>query len=228
MNKLRLVAGGVGLVSAVLLAYVRHGRRHVLNWGATAEEALAALSGDELLDKVAIQTTRAVTVNATPGGIWPWLLQMGPKPRAGVYTYDWIERLLGIDIENSGRLMPEFQNLEPGEFLPLNKKGDNGLVVRRVEAHHALVLQWRPANSTWAFVLVPQADGTTRLISRNRIPGSGIGFWLGMVGFMEPGSLIMERKMLAGIKDRVERLAAQEAGPRVGGERSDSAESALP
>lgn len=226
MNKFRLVIGAVGLVSAALLGYVRYGRRHVLDWGATAEEALAVLPGDELLDRVAIQTTRAATVNATPESIWPWLLQMGPKPRAGVYTYDWIERLLGIDIENSGRLMPEFQHLEPGEFLPLNKNRDNGLVVARVEADRALVLRWRPATSTWAFVLVPQADGTTRLISRNRIPGSGIGFWLGMVWFMEPGSLIMERKMLAGIKDRAERLAAQRTGALASEPQRDLSDSA--
>jgi len=73
------------------------------------------------------------------------------------------------------------------------------------------VLQWTPARSTWSFVLAPRDDGSTRLISRNRLPGSGPLFWLGMVLAMEPGSLVMERKMLMGIKGRAESLAAQES-----------------
>lgn len=194
--------------SVAFLAYLRFGRQRVLNWGATAEEVVGALPGDDLLTEATLQTTRAITVNAAPEGIWPWLVQMGPKPRAGVYTYDWVERLLGIDVENSDRILPEYQHLYVGEFFALNEKKSNGLVVRQVEERHALVLQWTPTTSTWAFVLAPQPNGTTRVISRNRIPGSGPGFWIGMVGFMEPGSLVMERKMLTGIKNRAEWLAA--------------------
>ena len=199
------LAIAVVAVLAALLTYVRLARRRVLNYGATREEASDSLPGDEILGDVAIQTTRVVTVNAPPSAIWPWLLQMGPKPRAGVYTYDWIERKLGIDIENSDRLMPEMPPLEVGQFLSLDKDGSNGLIVRRIESERALVLQWRPGDSTWAFVLSPSPDGSTRLISRNRIPGKGVRFWLGMVAFMEPGSLVMERKMLTGIRERAER-----------------------
>jgi hypothetical protein len=162
------------------------------------------MAGDELLASISIQTTRVITIDATPDFIWPWLVQMGPRPRAGVYTYDWIERLLGIDIKNSDRLLPEFQRLEVGEFFALNKKGQ-GLRVRRVDLQRSLVLQWEPAQSTWEFGLYP-TGAATRLVSRNRIPGSGIPFWLGMVLFMEPGSLVMERKMLQGIRDRAEAL----------------------
>ncbi len=78
--------------------------------------------------------------------------------------------------------------------------------MRHVEPERFLVLQWIPAKSTWAFGLYPLAGGSTRLVSRNRLPGSGPFFWLGMVAFMEPGSLIMERKMLLGIKQRAERM----------------------
>jgi hypothetical protein len=130
---------------------------------------------------------------------------MGPRPRAGAYTYDWIERLLGIDIENADRILPEYQHLEVGETLALSKKGD-GVVVREVQPQRFLVLQWVPARTTWSFGLYPE-NGSTRLVSRNRMPGSGAIFWLGMIGFMEPGSLIMERKMLKGIKERAEKLA---------------------
>lgn len=154
-----------------------------------------------------------MTIEAPATEIWPWLVQMGPKPRAGVYTYDWVERMLGIDIENSDRILPEFQHLEPGETFELNDK--TSVVVREVEPGSHLVLQWEPAKSTWAFCLRPADDGTTRLISRNRIPGGGPGFWLMMVGVMEWASLIMERKMLFGIKARAERGSAASAGEEV-------------
>jgi hypothetical protein len=201
MNVVRLgaIAAGIGL------AYLRWGRPWVLNWGATAAERSITLPGDEMLDAVAIQTTRAVTVEAGVEHIWPWIVQMGPRPRAGVYTYDWIERTLGIDIENADRILPEFQTLAVGERFTLNES--TGLTVRRVEPERALVLQWAPNDATWTFALLPDGPDRTRLLSRNRIPGGGVGFWAGMVPFMEPGSLVMERKMLLGIKERAERLA---------------------
>ncbi len=202
MKTVAFVAGGLATGA---LAYARFGRPWVLNWGATAEEVARSLPGDDLVPGAALQTTRALTIDAPPAAIWPWLVQMGPRPRAGAYTYDWIERLLGIDIENSDRILPEFQHLEPGEFLGLNDKGQ-GLAVRAVDPEKALVLQWEPAKSTWTFALYPEADGRTRLVSRNRLPGSGPLFWIPMAAFMEPGSLVMERKMLLGIKERAERL----------------------
>jgi len=188
------------------LVYLRFCRPWVLNWGATAEEAQRAMPGDEILPDASLQTTRAVTVRVPPNRIWPWLVQMGPRPRAGAYTYDWIERLLGIDIENTDRILPEYQHLDVGEFLALNEKG-NGIVVRDVQRERFLVLQWEPAKSTWVFGLYPKDNDTTRLVSRNRLRGSGPLFRLGMVAFMEPGSLIMERKMLLGIRRRAETLA---------------------
>jgi hypothetical protein len=197
------------IVSAVaFVLYLRFGRPRVLNWGATDEEASRSMPGDDIVSSAALQTTRAVSVAAPPSAIWPWLVQMGPRPRAGAYTYDWIERLLGIDIENSDRIMPELQHLETGDWIGLNEKGQ-GITVRAVDPERSLVLQWEPQKSTWAFVLLDGRPGTTRLVSRNRLSASGPLFWAGMVGFMEPGSLIMERKMLLGIKERAEGLAAE-------------------
>lgn len=201
---------------AVVLAgaaavYLRFGRARVLNWGATSDEIERAMPGDEIVPDAALQTTRATSVDAPPDDIWPWLVQMGPRPRAGAYTYDWIERRLGIDIENTDRILPEFQHLEPGEAIGMNDKGQ-GIVVRDVDPPRALVLQWVPAGSTWTFALYSQGGGT-RLVSRNRLPGSGAWFWLSMVAFMEPGSLIMERKMLSGIKRRAERMRSASRQP---------------
>jgi hypothetical protein len=51
--------------------------------------------------------------------------------------------------------------------------------------------------------------GKTRLLSRNRFRLRTLKEKIGMIP-MEPGSLVMERKMLLGIKQRAERLAAEE------------------
>jgi hypothetical protein len=198
----------MAILSAVglALACLKLVRPWAANWGATAEEASSTLAGDSILAAANLQTTRAITVDAPPGRVWPWLVQMGPSPRAGVYTYDWIERLLGIDIENADHILPQYQELEAGEFLALNKDGSNGLHVREVQPERALVLQWKKEGSTWAFVLNPTPEGRTRLISRNRLVGTGPAFALGMAA-MVPASLVMERKMLRGIKERAERPA---------------------
>jgi len=194
------------IMGVACMVYFRIVRPWVLNWGATKEEVGRSMPGDDILPGASLQTTRVMTVDAPPECIWPWLVQMGPRPRAGAYTYDWIERLLGIDIRNTDRILPEYQHMEVGEFLALNDKGQ-GIAVRDVQPERFLVLQWMPAKSTWAFGLYPEGGGRTRLVSRNRLSGSGPLFWLGMIALMEPGSLVMERKMLLGIKSRAETLA---------------------
>jgi hypothetical protein len=212
MKALRLLS----LALLAGLAYLRFCRQRVLNWGATAAEIARMLPGDEVLPDAGLQTTRAVAIDAPPAAIWPWLLQMGPRPRAGAYTYDWIERRLGIDIENSDRILPEFQHLEPGDFYRLDNKG-TGLTVLQVKPQRALVFRWEPAGSTWTFALAPEDGNRTRLISRNRLRVAGALAWFGMVAFMEPGSLVMERKMLLGIKRRAEALARGEMSPSSSG-----------
>jgi hypothetical protein len=94
--------------------------------------------------------------------------------------------------------------------LGLNDRGA-GILVMHVHHARAIVLQWVPARSTWTFGLYPAGDGTTRLISRNRLRPASPLVWAGMVAFMEPGSLAMERKMLMGIRDRAEGLARDPA-----------------
>jgi hypothetical protein len=63
-------------------------------------------------------------------------------------------------------------------------------------------------NWVWTFVLEDH-DAGTRLISRNRFKLPKLKDKLGMIP-LEPGSLVMERKMLLGIKQRAERLASEQ------------------
>jgi hypothetical protein len=130
---------------------------------------------------------------------------MGPSPRGGAYTYDWIENLLGLNMHSADRVLPEYQHPEIGDGFGY---GGNRMSFALVEPEHALATQSADGNWVWTFVLEEQADGT-RLISRNRFRLRKLNDKIGMIP-MEPGSVIMERKMLLGIKQRAERLAAEQ------------------
>jgi hypothetical protein len=174
-----------------------------MTWGATLEEAAARLPGDELVEDAAGVSTRAITIDAPPEAVWPWLAQMGPSPRGGAYTYDWIENLLGLDMHSVDRVLPEFQDPKVGDTIGF---GANRMRLVRVEPRRVLAWRSEDGNWVWTFVLEMQ-EGTTRLISRNRFRLPTLATRIGMLP-MEPASLVMERKMLRGIKDRAERLAS--------------------
>lgn len=204
---MKLVASVTAVAAAVVVAYPRIGRDRCLHWGATAAECAAELPGDDLLAAPDILSTRAITVDAPAAAIWPWLLQFGPG-RGGAYTYDWIENLMGLDIHSTDRVLPEFQHLAVGDALQLGAKGP---VVRvaSIDPERSLVYRSDDGRWVWSFTLVEEQGGT-RLISRNRIaaPDSGLVGRAVNTLVMEPGSLVMERKMLHGFKERAERFAA--------------------
>jgi hypothetical protein len=173
----------------------------ILTWGATTEEAAARLPGDDLLERADAVSTRAVTIEAPAAAVWPWLAQMGPSPRGGGYTYDWIENLLGLDMHSVDRILPEFQHPQVGDTIGF---GSNRMRLERVEPER--VLTWRSEDGNWIWTFTLQEhDGTTRLISRNRFRLPTLTARIGMLP-MGPASLVMERKMLRGIKARAERL----------------------
>ncbi len=197
------IALGCNAVAAMLYRLLL--RRPILNWGATDAEAHARLPGDELLGKADGVATRAITIDAPASAVWPWIAQMGPSPRGGAYTYDWIENLLGLDMHSADRVLPEYQHPQVGDTLGYGK---NRMRFERVEPQRVLATRSKDGNWVWTFVLDEQ-DGRTRLISRNRFRLPTLTAKIGMVP-MEPASLVMERKMLRGIKRRAERLAADE------------------
>jgi hypothetical protein len=191
----------IGLGSAL---YLRFLRRPTLTWGATDQEADARLPGDELLEEADGVATRAVDIEAPPAAVWPWIAQMGPAPRGGAYTYDWIENLLGLGMHSVDRVLPEFQHPEVGDTLGY---GSNRMRVELVEPEQVLAWRSEDGNWVWTFVL-EERNGSTRLISRNRFRLPTLAARVGMIP-MEPASLLMERKMLNGIKQRAERLVLE-------------------
>ncbi len=201
----RQLAIGVGAAVALYLALLRP---LVLRWGATDAEADARMRGDELLDDADGIATRAIVIHAPPSAVWPWLAQMGPAPRGGAYTYDWIENLLGLNMHSADHVLPEFQHPQVGDTIGFGK---NRMRLERVEPERVLAWRSEDGNWVWTFVL-QETDGSTRLISRNRFRLPRLVDRIGMVP-MEPASLLMERKMLLGIKHRAERLAANAGQP---------------
>jgi hypothetical protein len=199
----RVVALGSVAVAAMLYRLLL--RRPILNWGATDAEASARLPGDELLEEADGVATRAITIDAPAAAVWPWIAQVGPSPRGGAYTYDWIENLLALDMHSADRVLPEYQHPQIGDTLGYGK---NRMRFERVEPQRVLATRSEDGNWVWTFVLDEQ-DGRTRLISRNRFRLPTLTAKIGMVP-MEPASLVMERKMLRGIKRRAERLATEE------------------
>jgi hypothetical protein len=201
------VVGVAASAAAVDRLYRSFLRDWVLTWGATAEEAARPLPGDDLLDAADIVATRAIGIEAPPSAIWPWLVQMGPG-RAGAYTYDWIENLFGLNMHSAEQIHAEWQNLKVGDVLR-SREDRPGMRVEILDPERTLSNRSEAGDWVWTFVLVPE-DGTTRLISRNRIvlKVAAAGQRLGSL-VMEPGSLIMERKMLLGIKRRAERSCRQ-------------------
>jgi hypothetical protein len=113
-------------------------------------------------------------------------------------------------MHSADTILPEFQDLKAGDAQRLGAKGPV-LRVAELEPRKSLVLRSDDGNWVWAFALVPAGAGT-RLISRNRIapPTEAAVTRLFYEYVMEPGSLIMERKMLLGIKKRAERLSRRQ------------------
>ncbi|WAC91503.1 hypothetical protein [Mycobacterium sp. Aquia_213] len=220
----RLAASVVGLVGYDALI-----RPAQLDWGATPAERRMRLPGDDIVRDVMSHHTRAVTINAVPAAVWPWLVQIGDH-RAGFYSYDWVERYLFpgtvhyVEGRHSAtRIHDELQGLAVGDRINTGSIGSVriGSTVTVLEPNRALVI------GTWAFILVPMNEDRTRLLVRERDAGwlrllaprdSGLLRALGAAidyAVGEPLHFVMVRKMMLGIKQRAESAGAQvPSGPR--------------
>jgi hypothetical protein len=174
-------------------------------WGATDEEVKKSLPGDEQVANPNMENTRAITINAPADAVWPWLVQMG-QGRGGLYSYERLDNLVGCEMYNADRVIPEFQDIKVGDKVLLAPEGGPPpFVVTAVEPGRAIILGGIDPPTTWGFILEPVDDNTTRLIIRFRqayepTPGNRIIWRV----FTDPINFVVERKMLQGIKLRVE------------------------
>jgi hypothetical protein len=207
----RAVASGA-VVAGGVAGYLLLVRPWQLGWRATGQEIGARLAGDDVIRGPDLTATRAISVHAPAGQVWPWIAQLG-QGRGGFYSYDVLENLAGCDIHSADRVIPEWQDIAVGDQVKLAP--DVGLRVTVVEPGRAVVLRGGvpigtsspPYDFTWAFVLRAQPGGTTRLLVRERYAYTRR--WAPLL--VEPVaavSFLMTQRMLRGIRDRAERAAA--------------------
>jgi hypothetical protein len=212
MGDRAIAAYAVGLTTALAAGVfaARHylvSRHQMSTWGASADEASRELPGDDLRPDADLITTRAIAISAPPDCVWPWLVQIG-SGRAGGYSYDWIENLFSLDMHSADVILPQFQDINPGDEFPFGRHGV--MRVAAVQPDSALVLCFLRGNWVSTFALFPLPE-TTRLVSRNRITFAHKPTptqWL-RTPIIELGGLLLERKRLLSIKARAERLASQ-------------------
>ncbi len=210
---------GASIMAASLLTPFLHGRRR--RWGATEDEVQRVWPGDDLVPQLKGEYMHAITINASAANIWPWLVQIG-QGRGGFYSYEFLENLIGCKMCNANEIIPELQILKVGDSIPMHPTMGSPYKVATINPVHSLVLLIREdtktgktfelsdklpetyQNMSWLFFIEEHDDGTTRLISRSRNDwNQSLGNTL-FFGIFGPITLEMDRKMLLGIKKRVE------------------------
>jgi len=195
---------------AVLVVWFLY-RPWALTWGSTDEEIARAMAGDEVLENPTFNATRAVTIEATPEEIWPWIVQIGYR-RAGLYSYDVLDN---DGIPSAERILPEYQTLEVNDLIPLSKSAY--VRVTRLEPPKSMVLVFEVtgawSDATWVWGLYPEDGSHTRLVTRLRANAKGVRSRI----FLDLGEIIMMRKCMLGIKRRVEQGGRSESSQKAPG-----------
>jgi proline iminopeptidase len=203
-----LIAAGALLVIFVTAAVVF--TRRTMHWGATPAERARRMPGDEYLtgdSPTLVAMTRAVTIDAPPETVWPWLAQLGRG--AGWYS---VERL-----DNGGRMSAR----HIVSWIPAPRLGDASTIgyLRRVVPGRELT--WWVSGAPWLGsstrlamdIQLSPADGGSRLVIR--ISGDATGgmprLLLAVFRFIDS---VMAWRQLLGIKRRVERYGARTADPQ--------------
>lgn len=185
------------LLLLLIALYLGAVHPYIMRWGATDAELAATYPGDPFIPPDVVVSTRALTIHAPPEAIWPWLVQIG-QGRGGFYTFDWLENLFAADMHNAPVIDPALQGLRPGEKI-YYQKGSFYATTSVVEPPRVVALDG------WSFNLIPQEDGTTRLVVRypsfpitNRLAA----FYYYVI--FEPAHFVMEAGMMLGLKARAE------------------------
>lgn len=193
-------------------------RPRLVHWGATRTEIARPFPGAEMLPGGTRSATMAVTINAPPSDVWPWLVQMGAD-RAGWYSWDLLDN---FGHQSSTIIHPEWQSIQVGDRFMAMPDRSQWWEVAALESERFLCLRMsldllgrpfdprgpRPrfsTDSTWGFLLGKLPGGRTRLVVS--------GYWslqprwlqpLVSVLIMELAHWIMQTRQFANLKSRVE------------------------
>ena len=148
-------------------------RRWLANWGSTPAERNRTWSGDALAPNAVTVHTRAIDVSAPPETVWQWVVQFG-LGRAGFYSYELIERLVGIPVRNVESILPDCQDLKVGDEVKLHPDAPgipvgliaNGRHVCFGETGEPTADSQDPRRS-WSLYVIPTSGNSTRLVLRS-------------------------------------------------------------
>ena len=173
------------------------------HWGATPDEIHGEVVGDDLVPDARLVATRAITLAAPPGSVFPWLRQMG-FGRAGWYSYDLLDNL---GRRSADRVHPEWQQVRAGDPVPAGPVDFEAVVV---DEPGAFVIRVRPPSRigfSLAYDLRPVTGGTrlvTRVRARVDVPGGRAVERL----VLGPGDGVMVRRQLLHLAGRLGRVVA--------------------
>ena len=185
-----------------------HRKQH-LRWGATDAEVAGPMPGDDLVPKASFAATRAITVDASPELVWPWIVQMGHR-RAGFYTYALLDN---AGYESADEILEQYQDPQVGDWMPMASKVSETTAFKVTAFESGEWLLWAKPDSTWSWKLTPLLGGGTRLVTRlkQRYQWESPGIAVFTLVLLEVGDFPMMRRMLTSIKARAERSRPKEA-----------------
>jgi hypothetical protein len=165
------------------------------------------MPGDEIVADASFSATRAITIDAPPEQVWPWIVQIGYR-RAGFYTYDLLDN---AGYPSTDTIIPQYQHVQVGNWMPMARTVTETTAFKVTSFETARWLLWEKPDSTWAWQLIPHDGGRTRLISRlkQRYRWQTPGPALLTVVLLEFGDFPMMRRVLTGIKARAESPSSQ-------------------
>ena len=177
-------------------------RRWHQRWGATDAEVAGAMLGDEVVPGCQYRCTRAITIDAPPDAVWPWLVQVG-FGKAGFYSNDLLDN---VGHPSADRVLPEFQHPGVGDWVPMFNRVNDTTAFRMAVIEPPNHLLWAKPDSTWEWTLT-EVDGRTRLVTRLRILYEWRTKPFGALASLilnEHGDFAMMRRMLLTLKQRAE------------------------
>ncbi|CAN5168163.1 hypothetical protein BH09MYX1_BH09MYX1_52120 [soil metagenome] len=204
-------SGAAIMLAAMLTPFMRRARRH---WGLDEETAMRTLPGDELIPVPTWDWTHGIEIDAGADDVWKWVAQIGAD-RGGFYSYQWLENLVGCGVRNAERVHPELAisatsalSIHP-KMPPLPiavfERGSHFVAYAAAdEAARAANAPW--LSTSWGFYVEPLPNGRSRFISRFRCASSNDALSRIQFGppLLEPIGFAMDRRMLLGVKARVE------------------------
>lgn len=174
------------------------------NLGADRSELDRSWPGDELVAARHETSTRAIGIAAPATRVWAWIVQFG-LGRAGFYSYELLERLVGVAVTNIESIEPDLQELAVGDAIRLHSKAP-GIVIAELVRNRSICFGSHdpaarpvPARS-WSIYIEPAGNDACRLLVRSCIEPAQAWRARCALALEAPVDFVMEQRMLRTVK----------------------------